>query len=133
MKLLQKGYNMSTVNYTMNKYRKQLNSNDNSNSTKWTPHYIINLFGMEDYALKESFLNIVAACNPGDTVITDNANDVSLYIDPSVYPDKSYIDVYTVLSEFNIGNPALQHAVKKILMCGLRGHKDKTVDRKSVV
>jgi len=33
------------------------------------------------------------------------------------------IDVYDVLKAFNVTNPATQHAVKKLLMPGLRGHK----------
>jgi hypothetical protein len=33
------------------------------------------------------------------------------------------IDVYDVLKAFNVINPAVQHAVKKLLAPGLRGHK----------
>lgn len=35
-----------------------------------------------------------------------------------------YIDVYRVLELFNVVDPALQHAVKKLLVAGGRGHKD---------
>lgn len=38
------------------------------------------------------------------------------------------IDVYDVLTAFNVTNPALQHLVKKALCAGLRGHKDKAQD-----
>lgn len=34
------------------------------------------------------------------------------------------IDVYDVLKAFDVTNPALAHAVKKILMTGRRGYKD---------
>lgn len=38
------------------------------------------------------------------------------------------IDVYDVLQAFAVNNPATQHAVKKLLCAGLRGHKDKMQD-----
>lgn len=34
------------------------------------------------------------------------------------------IDVYRVLKLFNVTDPCLQHAAKKILCAGLRGQKD---------
>jgi hypothetical protein len=34
------------------------------------------------------------------------------------------VDVYRVLSLFNVTDPCLQHAVKKLLVAGGRGHKD---------
>lgn len=38
------------------------------------------------------------------------------------------IDVYDVLQAFAVTNPATQHAVKKLLCAGSRGHKDKMQD-----
>ena len=38
---------------------------------------------------------------------------------------KEMVDVYDVLMAFNVTNPATQHAIKKLLMPGNRGHKDK--------
>lgn len=38
------------------------------------------------------------------------------------------VDVYDVLQAFAVTNPATQHAVKKLLCAGLRGHKDKMQD-----
>lgn len=38
------------------------------------------------------------------------------------------IDVYDVLQAFSVTNPAAQHAIKKLLCAGLRGHKDKMQD-----
>lgn len=35
-----------------------------------------------------------------------------------------YIDVYRVLELFNVTDPAIQHAVKKLLVAGGRGHKN---------
>lgn len=38
------------------------------------------------------------------------------------------IDVYDVLEAFGVTNPALQHAIKKLLMPGKRGHKTRLDD-----
>lgn len=35
----------------------------------------------------------------------------------------SHIDVYRVLELFNVTNPCIQHAVKKLLVAGTRGQK----------
>lgn len=42
--------------------------------------------------------------------------------------NKSSIDVYDVLIIFQVTDPAVQHAVKKLLACGQRGHKDALED-----
>ena len=39
-----------------------------------------------------------------------------------------FIDVYRVLSLFNVTDPSLQHAIKKLLVAGGRGAKDITKD-----
>lgn len=38
------------------------------------------------------------------------------------------VDVYDVLKAFNVTCPATQHAIKKLLCSGIRGHKDLTTD-----
>ena len=43
---------------------------------------------------------------------------------------KEVVDVYDVLMAFGVTNPATQHAIKKLLMPGNRGHKDKLTDLK---
>ena len=43
------------------------------------------------------------------------------------------VDVYDVLSAFNVTNPALQHLIKKALCAGLRGHKDKRTDMEEIL
>ncbi len=43
-------------------------------------------------------------------------------------PDGLIIDVYDVLKAFEVTCPATQHAIKKMLMAGERGHKDKQTD-----
>jgi hypothetical protein len=44
-----------------------------------------------------------------------------------------YIDVYRVIDLFKIGHPCLQHAVKKLLVSGGRGHKDEDRDIQDVI
>jgi hypothetical protein len=38
------------------------------------------------------------------------------------------VDVYDVLKAFDVRCPAIQHAIKKLLCAGIRGHKDKRQD-----
>lgn len=38
------------------------------------------------------------------------------------------VDVYRILDAFGVSDPATQHAVKKMLCMGLRGHKDYLTD-----
>lgn len=38
------------------------------------------------------------------------------------------VDIYRVLEAFNVTCPALQHSIKKQLLAGGRGHKDKLKD-----
>lgn len=42
--------------------------------------------------------------------------------------DLKEIDVYRVLQLFNVTNPCVQHAVKKLLVTGARGTKDQSMD-----
>ena len=50
------------------------------------------------------------------------------YWDEATLPHPVYFDVYDVLAAFAVTCPATQHAIKKLLCAGLRGHKDKTKD-----
>lgn len=38
------------------------------------------------------------------------------------------VDIYDVLIAWNVTNPAIQHAIKKLLQPGQRGHKDAIQD-----
>ena len=38
------------------------------------------------------------------------------------------VDCYRVIDAFNVADPATQHAIKKLLCLGLRGHKDYLTD-----
>ena len=41
---------------------------------------------------------------------------------------KTTVDVYRVLVAFDVTNPEIQHAIKKLLCAGLRGKCDETQD-----
>lgn len=43
------------------------------------------------------------------------------------------VDVYRTLSAFNVTDPACQHAIKKLLCMGLRGHKDVITDLEDAI
>lgn len=43
------------------------------------------------------------------------------------------IDIYDILSAYQVTNPALQHLVKKALCAGLRGHKDRRTDMEEIL
>lgn len=44
-----------------------------------------------------------------------------------------YIDVYRVLELFEVTDPAIQHAVKKLLVAGGRGHKNLEKDVREAI
>ena len=44
-----------------------------------------------------------------------------------------HIDVYRVLDLFNVVNPCIQHAIKKLLCAGARGVKDERRDVEEAV
>ena len=44
-----------------------------------------------------------------------------------------YIDVYRIIDLYEITDPCLQHALKKILVAGGRGHKDQSRDVQDVI
>lgn len=46
---------------------------------------------------------------------------------------ETQVDVYCVLTAFKVTDPGLQHAVKKLLCCGLRGKGDAVQDRNEAI
>jgi len=44
-----------------------------------------------------------------------------------------WIDVYDVINAFNVTDGGMQHALKKILATGKRGHKNEREDRKDIL
>ena len=43
------------------------------------------------------------------------------------------LDVYRVISNFGVSDPCIQHALKKLLCSGVRGHKDQSKDIQDVI
>jgi hypothetical protein len=43
------------------------------------------------------------------------------------------VDVYDVLRAFDVTDPAIQHAIKKLLCTGIRGHKDTRQDLEEAI
>jgi len=43
------------------------------------------------------------------------------------------VDIYDVLRAFNVTDPAIQHAIKKLLCTGIRGHKDTRQDLEEAI
>ena len=43
------------------------------------------------------------------------------------------VDVYDVLKAFDVTCPAMQHAAKKVLCAGIRGHKDALKDKREAI
>lgn len=44
-----------------------------------------------------------------------------------------WVDVYDVIAAFEVTDGGMQHALKKILATGKRGHKDEAEDRKDIM
>ena len=54
----------------------------------------------------------------------------SHYFKPCPYDT---LDVYRVISIFGVSDPCIQHALKKLLCSGVRGHKDQSKDIQDVI
>jgi|WetSurSiteA1Bulk_404760.scaffolds.fasta_scaffold136064_1 hypothetical protein len=88
------------------------------------PLTILDMFNVTNPHLRQSFVNIVLSLNACFSMAT--VTDMIMPQDK--YHRGVHIDVYDVLHTYRIFNPALQHAVKKILLAGFRGHKDFETD-----
>jgi len=44
-----------------------------------------------------------------------------------------YIDVYRIIDLYELHDPCFQHALKKVLVPGQRGHKDLTKDINDII
>lgn len=83
--------------------------------------------------LNDAFVKAESEANAIAGAVLGKYKTYAINIDdrPSKYsrPCKGVtIDVYDVLQAFAVTNPATQHAIKKLLCAGLRGHKDKMQD-----
>ena len=70
----------------------------------------------EDGSMKLIKSNFSASSNKYEREITDRQGNSAV------------VDVYDVLKAFEVTCPATQHALKKLLFSGLRGHKDLQTD-----
>jgi len=70
----------------------------------------------EDGSMKLIKSNFSASSNKYEREITDRQGN------------SATVDVYDVLKAFEVTCPATQHALKKLLCSGLRGHKDLQTD-----
>lgn len=66
--------------------------------------------------------------NYGKEAVKEYSNKYQREIKPGVF-----VDVYDVLKAFNVTDPCLQHAAKKVLAAGERGHKDRLEDLNDIV
>lgn len=95
--------------------------------------------------LQEATDNVLAAA---PELMTDkykfepfvSVEDAATAKQPSITPSKYTktihgvsVDVYDVLQAWGVGNPALQHLIKKALQCGQRGHKGSEQDLQDII
>ena len=101
----------------INKYKRELTNDMIDNGL--TIEDVMNLFEVEDNRMRESIVNII----PYSEHIRMKA------------PIGGYVDVYDVLAGFSkyCYNPCIQHALKKMLCTGIRGHKNKEEDLYDVI
>lgn len=70
-------------------------------------------------------VNICKCKESSEFVHKDKVDDGSKY--RKIIKDVD-VDIYDILAAFKVCNPAVQHAVKKLLAAGGRGYKDKVTD-----
>ena len=73
-------------------------------------------------ATDEEDYNLQYSCTKDGTPIISEDEKHSHYFKDVSKLEK--IDVYTILSLYEVTDPCIQHAVKKLLCTGKRGHKD---------
>lgn len=89
----------------------------------------------------ERINNIARNGNDGDQYATPEEDEAWQAMDEKQKRSKYhvqirpgvYVDVYDVLHAFGVTNPGDQHAIKKMLMPGKRGHKDAIQDRREAI
>ena len=84
--------------------------------------YHVNSHGETLYSDNYKDYNLQYSCTKEGTPILDEAAKHSHYFKDVSKLEK--IDVYTILSLYEVTDPCIQHAVKKLLCTGKRGHKD---------
>ena len=72
--------------------------------------------------------NIAYESEPSEEALPPERNKYMREILPDVW-----VDVYDVISAFEVTDGGMQHALKKILATGKRGHKTETEDRVDIL
>lgn len=60
-----------------------------------------------------------------EDALRDSQRKYEHYYKPFPYKE---IDVYRILEVYEVAHPCIQHAIKKLLVCGTRGSKDQDQD-----
>lgn len=79
-----------------------------------------------------TYNDLMANYLPKDTVLNEIADEALKEVTKNEDKQNKYkkqckgieIDIYDILKAFNVVNPAIQHAIKKLLAGGQRGYKD---------
>lgn len=85
-----------------------------------------------DYHTIITYNDLLANYLPKDTALNNAVDEALKEVTKNEDKPNKYkkqckgieIDVYDVLKAFNVVNPAIQHAIKKLLAGGQRGYKD---------
>lgn len=85
-----------------------------------------------DLHIEITYNDLMANYLPKDTSLNDVVDEALKEVSKNEDKINKYkkqckgveIDVYDVLKAFNVVNPAIQHAIKKLLAGGQRGYKD---------
>lgn len=86
---------------------------------------------IKEFTKQSSDVGIVSAEDDHDPHKTDRSKPRNKY-DREILPGV-FVDVYDVLSAFKTDSPAIDHAAKKLLAPGKRGHKDRVTDLKEAI
>lgn len=108
---------------------------DNINTIWWDKNskdYTYGISMSQAFHMKITYNDLMANYLPKDTVLNDAVDEALKEVAKNEDQLNKYkkqckgveIDVYDVLKAFNIVNPAIQHAIKKLLAGGQRGYKD---------
>lgn len=92
----------------------------------------IKLFNKNQSEEETTFSELDESIDVATKKIKDKVEPVkhNHYFRPCPYDS---VDVYRVLEIFNVTDPCIQHAVKKLLVAGGRGHKDISKDIQDVI
>ncbi len=88
--------------------------------------------GTVDYSMNENILNEYMVLHDGPESINDQYAEIEQFRQHSHYKkdvsNLEFVDVYRVLKLFDVTDPCLQHAIKKLLCGGQRGAKSSDQD-----